>query len=333
MKRTFAIAAVLAILAGCAPKTGGEPAAPAGVQTRSPSRAAQKKQYEIAVLPKGLVHQFWLTVKAGALAAGEEFHAEILWKGPEKETEVAKQIGIVEDMITREVDAIVMAACDENALVGVLEKADRAGIPVVTIDSGVTSDTPITFVATDNIKGANLAARELARLIGEEGEVALIPFVRGAATSEMREKGFIEGIQEYPNIKLVAKQYSQSLVATGMAVTEDIMTANPGLDGIFAANESGAMGAAQALNVAGKAGAIKLVAFDASDEEIAALENGTIQALIVQNPFKMGYEGVKAAVDHLEGRPVEKRIDTGVTVVTRENLETPEIQKLLHPLK
>ena len=315
MKRALVLMLALGVVMGCGPKP------------------AKVDRYKIAVLPKGLVHQFWLTVNAGAEAAGKDFNAEIIWKGPEKETDVAKQIGIVEDMISRDVDAIVMAACDENALVSVLKKAADAGIPVVTIDSGVKSDVPITFVATDNIKGAQMAADALARLIGEEGEVGLIPFVAGAATSEMREQGFIDGLQRYPRIKLVAKQYSQSDVAKGMAVTEDMMTANPKLKGIFAANESGAMGAAQALNVAGKTGAVKLVAFDASDEEIAALKKGAIQALIVQNPFRMGYDGVKAAIDHLQGKPVEKRIDTGVTAVTLENLDAPEIHKLLYPLR
>nr|HPJ99743.1 substrate-binding domain-containing protein [Candidatus Hydrogenedentota bacterium] len=118
----------------------------------------------------------------------------------------------------------------------------------------------------------------------------------------------------------------------GMNVTQDMITANPNLAGIFAANEGGAIGAAQALRADGKAGEIKLVAFDASDEEIAALKEGVIQALVVQNPYKMGYEGVKAAVDHLEGRPVEKRIDTGVTVVSMENFDEPEIQNILNPL-
>jgi len=156
--------------------------------------------------------------------------------------------------------------------------------------------------------------------------------VKGAATSEMREQGFKEAIAEFAGITLAATLYSDSDAAKGMNVTQDMITANPNLAGIFAANEGGAIGAAQALRADGKAGEIKLVAFDASDEEIAALKEGVIQALVVQNPYKMGYEGVKAAVDHLEGRPVEKRIDTGVTVVTMDNFDEPEIQKVLYPL-
>ncbi len=324
MKRiTFALLSVVLVL-GC-----GDQAAP---PTASGGGDADGAKYTIAVIPKGTTHDFWLTVKAGAEDAARALNAEIYWKGPDKETEVVKQLNIIEDFITMEVDAMVMAACDESAMVDVVKRAKDAGIPVVTIDSGVKSEDPVSFVATDNVAGARAAGQELARLIGGTGEVGLIPFVKGAATSEMREQGFKDAIAGFPNIKLVATLYSDSDAAKGMNVTQDMITANPNLAGIFAANEGGAIGAAQALRADGKAGEIKLVAFDASDEEIAALKEGVIQALVVQNPYKMGYEGVKAAVDHLEGRPVEKRIDTGVTVVTMDNFDEPEIQKVLYPL-
>lgn len=288
-------------------------------------------KYTFAVLPKGLKHQFWLTVKAGADAAAAEYGADIIWKGPPQETDVAAQISLVEDMISRKVDAIVLAACDQDGLVTVVEKAAAAGIPVITIDSGVKSDKPVSFVATDNVAGAKAAADALAGLIGGSGKVGMIPFVPGAATSQMREEGFREGIAAYPEIELVSVLYSYSDVGKGMAAAEDMMTANSDLRGIFAANESGAVGAIQALDVSGRAGEIKLVGFDASDRQIDALKSGTIQALVVQNPFEMGYQGVKAAVDYLEGREVPPRIDTGVTVVTAENMDDPEIKRLLDP--
>jgi ribose transport system substrate-binding protein len=284
------------------------------------------------VIPKGVTHQFWLTVKKGAEAAGAELGVAIEWIGPQKETEVVQQINIVEDKISSGVDAIVMAACDQDALVEVIQKAIDGDIPVVTIDSGVNSEIPISFVATDNIAGSTAAARELARLIGEAGPVSLMPFVKGAATSELREEGFKRGIAEFPRVNLVDVQYCDSDVAKAMNITEDMLTAHPDLKGMFASNEAAALGAVQAVEASGKAGEFKLVAFDASDDEIAALKRGTIHALIVQNPFKMGYLGVKTAYDHLQGRPVEKRIDTGVAVVTQDNLDDPEIQKLLYPL-
>lgn len=307
-----------------------------GCGDRSPTSdgagADQDAQLEIAVIPKGLSHQFWLTVKAGADKGGEEFNAKIIWQGPKKETEIVEQINIIQDMISRRVDAIVMAACDENATVDVIREAVDAGIPVITIDSGVKSDIPLSFVATDNIAGAKAAARELARLIGEEGKVGLIPFVKGAATSEMREQGFKDGIKEFPNVELVSTLYSESDAAKGMAVTDDMMTAHSDLKGIFVASEPGAVGCAQAVSAAGKSGVIKVVAFDASDKEIADLKSGAVQALVVQSPYRMGYLGVKAAVDAINGRPVEKRIDTGVTVVTMENFNDPDVQKILYPM-
>lgn len=329
MRRIWLGLAALVLAMGCAP----EEAPPASGETREDLRSrVQQDRYQVAVIPKGLVHQFWLTVRAGAEDAGKDFGAAVRWRGPEAETDVAKQINIVDDMISSGVDAIVLAATDKEALIEPVKRAVDAGITVVTIDSGVDSDLPISFVATDNVKGAQMAADELAKLIGGKGEVGLIPFVPGAATSEMREQGFKEGLAKYPEIKLVATQYSMSDVSKGMSVAQDMMTANPNLAGIFAANESGAMGAAQAIESGNRAGQIKLVAFDAAEEEIDALERGTIQALVVQNPYQMGYQGVKAAIDHLKGQDVPKRIDTGVTVVTKENLESPEVQKLLNPV-
>lgn len=289
-------------------------------------------QTQIAVIPKALTHQFWLTVKAGAEAGGKECGVDVIWMGPDKETQIDKQIDIIDQMMTRGVNAIVLAACDEKALIVPIERAINAGIPVITMDSGVKSDLPLSFVATDNIAGAKAAARKLAELIDSEGEVGLIPFVFGAATSQMREEGFKEGIKEFPNIVLADVQYCDSNEAKAMNVTQDMLTAHPNIKGIFAANESACIGAAQALKTLGKVGQVKLVGFDAADEEVAALREGAVQALIVQDPFRMGNLSVKAAVDALAGKPVEKRIDTGVHIVTIENLDTPEIQKVVNPL-
>lgn len=294
---------------------------------------SEKTQPKILVSPKGLVHNFWVTVKAGADSAGKELGAEVIWKGPAQETDIAGQIAIVEDYINKKVDAIVLAACDTKALNGLIDRAMDSGIPVITIDSGVDYDRPLSFIATDNLKAAELAADELARLIGYKGEVALMPHVPGAATTIMREEGFKKGILKYPDVKLVAVQYSQSDVATAMSVIENILSAQPHLAGIFATNEAGALGTVQALTARGKISRVKVVGFDAAADEIAALRNGALQALIVQDPFKMGYLGVQAALDAIAKRPVEKRIDTGVYVITAENMETPEMQRVLYPLQ
>ncbi len=323
MKRWFiCLAAAIVLMAtGCGDRAPSIPGADGS--------DAPKTQLDIAVIPKGLSHQFWMTIKAGADAGAEETGARIIWQGPAKETEIAQQINIIQDMITRRVDGIVLAACDENALASAIEQADRAGIPVVMMDSGVKSEIPKSLVATDNIAGAKKAAQVLAELMGGSGEVGLMPFISGAATSELREQGFKEGIAEYPDIRLVAVNYSQSDPDTAMNVTADMLTAHPNLGGIFSANEPGAIGAAQALRAAGKTGDVKLVAFDASGEQLAALEDGAIQALIVQNPFKMGYEAVKTVVDVIRGKEVPQRVDTGVTVITPDNINDPDVQALL----
>ena len=285
----------------------------------------------IAVLPKGTTHQFWLTVKDGAEAAAAETGVEIVWNGPDKETQVDKQIGLFENMMALGVDAIVLAACDAEALNRQVKQAVDAGIPVITIDSGVTSDLPASFVATDNAEGAKKAADYLSELLGGQGDVGLIPFVPGAATSEMREQGFKDGLKAHPGLNLADVQYSDSDESKAMSVTQDMLTANPNIKGIFAASEPSCIGAAQAIRTMGKSGEVKLIGFDAAVPQIEALREGAVQALIVQNPFKMGYEGVMTAVKVLKGEDVPKRVDTGVTVVTPDNIDTPEVQKLLNP--
>ena len=291
----------------------------------------EEGRLRILVSPKGLVHNFWTSVKAGADSAGVELGVEIIWKGPSLETDIPGQIAILEDYINKRVDAIVVAATDSRALIPTLEEASRRGIKVITIDSGVESDIPLSFVASDNIQAANIAADVLVELIGGAGQVACIPFIPGAETSIWRENGFKQGLEKHPEAELVAVQYSQADVATAMAVTENILTAWPNLDGIFAANESGAIGAAQALIARNLQGRVKLVAFDAAPNEIEALKSGVIQALIVQQPFEMGYLGVKTAVEAIGGHAVPPRIDTGIKVVTLKNIDEPEIRKTLNP--
>jgi ribose transport system substrate-binding protein len=293
------------------------------------SNQSQETRTRILVSPKGLVHSFWVTVKAGADSAGKEFNAEIIWKGPNQETDIAAQIAIVEDYVNKGIDAIVIAACDAQGLIPVLKNAHTKNIPIITIDSGIDSDFARSVIATDNTVAAQKAAHELVKIINEEGKVACIPFIPGAATSIWREQGFVEEIKKYPKIKLLPIRYSQSDVAIGMAVVEDILTAHPDLKGIFAANEAGTIGTIQALKTKNKIGKVKVIGFDAAPNEIKSLKAGEIDGLIVQDPFKMGYEGVKAAIKSMQNETIPKRIDTGVYVVTKENLSQPEIKRLI----
>jgi len=327
------VVATLVVLAGCPKPTEttppvNPPDASAKGETTTPPAG---ETYTIAVVPKGTAYSFWKTVKAGADAAGGEFGAKIEWKGPDQETDVARQKAIIENFITAKVDGIVMAACDSKALIDKVKQATAAGIPVITIDSGIDSDDALSFVATDNVKGAKEGTEKLIELIGGQGQIGAIPFIRGAATSDMREQGFNEAVKAHPGVEAVKPLYSQGDAEKAMKAAENMMTSNPELKGIFAANEPGAIGAAQAIKQRGKAGEIKLVAFDAADAEINALKEGGIQVLVVQDPFKMGYDGVRLAIDAIQGKEVEKRVDTGVTLVTMDNFNDPEIQKLLFP--
>ncbi len=278
--------------------------------------------YRIAVIPKSVGFDFWATVEAGADSAAAELGAvEVIWKGMNDETDIAGQIALVESFITQQVDAIVIAAADSRGLVPVLRRAQQAGIAVVTIDSNTDPQVSSSFIATDNLAAAADAADLLAEALGGQGKVALIPYIPGASTSNDREQGFQEGLANYPGLELVATQYSNSDYGRAMSVAEDILTAHPDLDGIFAANEPTVLGVAQAVKTRGLAGQVTLVGFDASSREIEGVRDGSILGLIVQNPFRMGYEGVMQAVKVLEGEAVEERIDSGSTIVTQENLE------------
>ncbi len=308
-------------------------AAGCGQKSATTGSSGKKSGLTIALVTKSTSHDFWQTVNAGAQAAGKETGATVIFKGPSKETDVADQMTIMEDFITQKVDAIVMAACNSKALIPLVDKAQKAGIPVVTIDSGIDSDIAASFIATDNIKGAEEGADALAILIGEKGDIGVEPIVAGAATSTMRENGFKDGIKKYPKIKIVATRLSNCDESTAMTATENMLTANPAIVGIFSACGPGAVGCARVIEQKGLAGKVKHVAFDAIPGEIDAFKRGSIQVLIVQNPYKMGYEGVKTAVAIKAGKNVPKRMDTGVTVVTRDNFNDPAIQKILFPLK
>jgi ribose transport system substrate-binding protein len=226
----------------------------------------------------------------------------------------------------------VIAASDERALVPVIESAARHGIPVTLIDSGAKTESYVSFVSTDNFQGGVTAARRMAEILGKAGNVAIVGVMPGGASTSRREEGFKETVaKEFPGIKIVAFQYGMSDRAKSLAVTEDILTANPNLNGIFAPNESSSIGASQAVKMRGFGGKVKIVAFDASSSLIADLQEGVIDSLVVQNPYAMGYEGVRTLCEKLEGKTPERRIDTGVTLVTKSNLTDPKIQELLNP--
>jgi ribose transport system substrate-binding protein len=287
----------------------------------------------IAVIPKGTSHLFWVSVQTGAQAAGKEFGVEIVWNGPAQETEYSRQIQILDSMVARHVDGIVVAANERKALVGSIDRAAAAGIPLTVFDSAVDTTNYLSYVATDNVEGGRLGARTLGNLLGGKGKVAMIMHAPGSASTMDREAGFNEVMaKEFPNIQVVASQFGMSDRAKAMAASENILTAHPDLDGIFASSEPSSVGAALAIKSRGLSGKVKLVAFDSSDGMIEDLKGGTINAMVVQDPFKMGFEAVRTVVDKLNGKTPPKRVDLAARVIRKEDLEKPEIKQLLSPL-
>jgi ribose transport system substrate-binding protein len=302
---------------------------PAAAALTGCRRSTRKR---IAVIPKGTAHLFWISVRKGAEAAGREFGVEILWNGPASETEYARQIQILESMAAQRVDAIAIAAAERKALVGPVERVFAAGIPVAVFDSGLDTTSYTAFIATGNYAAGRTAARTLAELIGGRGEVAVVMHAAGAQSSMDRERGFDEAMaQEFPQIRIVGRQFGRSDRAAAMSAAENLLTAHPALAGLFASAEPSSVGAAQALKSRGLSGKVKLVSFDASESMIEDLKGGTISAMLVQDPVRMGYETVKALVEKLNGGTPARRLDLEARVVRAADLARPEIQRLLNP--
>lgn len=294
--------------------------------SKSPSKRV------IAVIPKGTTHEFWKSIHAGALKAAAETGVDIAWKGPPKEDDRDEQIKVVEDSVTRRVAAIVLAPLDEAALATPVAEAAKDKIPVVVIDSDLKGDAHASFVATDNEKGGAMAAERLGTLLGGKGRVLMLRYQVGSASTEKRERGFLAGIAKFPGITMVSdNQYAGATAEAAYAAAENLLQRFPELDGIFCPNESATFGMLRALTSVGRNGKVKFVGFDASAKLAEALKTGDIHGLVLQNPFRMGYLGVKTALDVLDGKLVERRIDTGVAMATPDNMTTPDIAELLNP--
>jgi ribose transport system substrate-binding protein len=321
----------MASSAAAASSSGGSLASQEPQWRAGATPAPAGSNWTIAVVPKSVGLFYWGTVDAGAQAAGKYFHVKIIWKGTATETDVTGQVNMIQDFITKHVSGLVFAATDAHGLVPTANAAMKAGIPVVNIDSGLTPQTP-PLVASDNVVAAGKAADILAKQIGYKGQVALLPFVPSAATSIERQQGFEKELKKYPNIKLVAVQYDQSSEEQALSITTDILTAHPQLKGIFDANEPGVDGTVAALAERGlPPGTVKVVGFDNATDEVNDLADGYVSALIVQNPFRIGYEGVAEAVALLEHHKVPHNVDTGTIVATKANMNQPAIHQRLFP--
>jgi ribose transport system substrate-binding protein len=302
--------------------------------------SAGANNYTIAVIPKGTTHEFWKAINAGAIKAQRELaekgiKADVIWKGPLREDDRDQQIQVIENFVSKRVSGIVLAPLDSKAMVAPVNMAVRARIPVVVIDSGLKSDKHVSYVATDNFKGGQMAAQRLGDLLGGKGNVILLRYQVGSASTEEREAGFLDVMKKkFPDIKLISSdQYSGPTRETGYQASQNLLNRyGRDVNGVFCPCEPPTVAMAKALRDFGLGGGkVKMVGFDSGTQSVEDLKRGDVQGLVVQNPVRMGYLGVMTMMEHLQGKKVEKVIDTGVQLATPENMDQPEIKELLYP--
>lgn len=341
MKRTkiglfatgFAVAAMA--LAGCG--SGGSndmPASDDANQSDSASEGGGESDSDtyIALVSKGFQHQFWQAVKAGADQAAEEFGVTVSFEGPDKETEVDKQIAMLETALAKNPSAIGLAALDSQSAIPLLEQAQAAGIPIIAFDSGVESDIPVTTVATDNHAAAAEAAKQMAEQINHKGEVAMVVHDQTSGSGQGRRDGFKDYMEENePDITIVDIQYGNGDQATSADITKAMISSHPNLAGIYASNEGSAIGMVQGYKEAGKkAGDLVLIGFDSGKAQTDAIREGLMYGAVTQNPVGIGYETVKAAIAAINGETLEKTIDPGFYFYTKDNIDDEKIAAVLY---
>jgi ribose transport system substrate-binding protein len=297
------------------------------------------KSFTLAVIPKGTTNEFWKSTHAGAVKAADELKGKgvdvsIIWKGPLREDDREQQVQVVEGFLSQGVSGLVLAPLDERALVRPVEEAARAGIPTLIFDSDLASKEIVSFVATDNYQGGVLAAREMGKLLDGKGNVLLLRYQEGSASTTFREEGFLDTLKkEFPDIHIVSSdQYAGATRDTAKRASENLLNRfGPRLQGIFCVNESSTAGMLLALQDINRAGRIKLIGFDSTQAFIDAMRAGQLHGLVVQDPLNMGYRAVLTMVDYLQKKPVDKRVDTGVWMITPQNIDDERSQVLLKP--
>jgi ribose transport system substrate-binding protein len=306
----------------------------------SACKQSSENKIVISVIPKGSTHIFWQSIHAGALKAGNELGVEISWVGPEKEDDRQQQIALIDNQVMNQVSGIVLAPIDDMALRRPVRSAVERGVPVVIIDSDLkdSEDIYISYIATDNKEGGRIAGRELSRLLEGRGKVIVLRESEGAGSTQARADGFVEAVTQNSKIEVVMNdQYVGVTKTLAQQSSENILlrftnaSGELTIDGVFCPNEATTYGMLQALRRKRLTKKIQFMGFDSSGPIIEGLQNGEIQGLVVQNPFKMGYFGVKTLVQSLKGEKVDKRMDTGVLLINNDNLDQPEIKDLLNP--
>ncbi|RYZ10217.1 MAG: sugar ABC transporter substrate-binding protein [Myxococcales bacterium] len=290
----------------------------------------------IAVVPKGTTHEFWKAVHAGAAKAAQELSVDIIWKGPLKEDDLKSQVDLVQSFTAQGVSGMVLAPLNDTALVAPVRAAVKSGVPVVIFDSDLKGGDQASFVATDNRAAGRLAGEKLGALLGGKGNVVLLRYQEGSASTNHREEGFLEAIRKFEGVKLLSdNQYGGATTESAFAASENLLLAqNAGkgqVQGVFCPNESTTFGMLLALEKAGLAGKLRFIGFDSSAKLVEGVRAGKLSGLVLQNPFNMGYLAVKTIVAHLKKEKVEARIDTGAALVDKQNIDEPEMKALLSP--
>ena len=324
--RSIAALLLVALMTGC------------GGTSPSTSTSTPSSGLTIAVIPKGTTHVFWQSIRAGAERAGRELGANVIWRGPLREDDRDSQVSEVEGFVSRGVSGICLAPLDESALVQPVQEAQQKHIPVVIFDSGLKGNDYVSFVATDNLKGGTMGGEQLAKSLGGKGKVLLLRYAEGHDSTGKREQGFLDAMKQYPGVEVVSSnQYGGADVEGAYKKAEALLSTfkkpdgSLGIDGIFTPNESVSFALLRVLQDNGWAGKVKFVGFDASPNLVKGLRDGGLDGIVVQDPVRMGYTAVETMVKHLKGQPVEKWIDTGVRVATKDNMDTPEIKALIEP--
>ena len=314
-------------------KESAEPAGGTGEGQETQAPGESNGDYYVSVIMKSFTGDFWKTVQLGAEQAGKDLGVKVVVDGCDTETEYEQQIQLVESAIMKGANAIALSTLDSEALVPICEEADSKGIKIITFNSTINSDVPVCHVATDNYAAGELAGKTLGEALGGSGKYAVLGSAEGVKNNRDRSDGAVAYIEKnYPDMELIQTQYMDNDMNKAISIINDWITSNPDIKGIYTNNETGTIAAATVLSERGKVGEITHIGFDATEQTCAQIKDGITSSIVTQIPYKMGYDAVAKAVDALNGKEVEPLIDTGVALVTKDNLDSEEIQKIINPL-
>jgi ribose transport system substrate-binding protein len=294
-----------------------------------PRFASAADQHTIVFIPKSTSATFYLFLVKGAKDRAKELGYTIDYQGPASESEVASQVDLVRNITRSKPAGILLAALDSKGLIPPVEDADKAGVPVVMVDSGIDSDVPKASVTCDNYKGGYQSGIQMAKLLGEKGLVANLGIQAGSVSSQ-RSLGFNDAIAKFPNMKVLPIQWTNADAAASMNIASDQLNGNPNIAGFFSACAPTAVGICQAIKAKGLEKKVKVITFDPSPEILPLFESGVIDCIIAQDPYQMGYQGVDCIDKALKKEPIEKKkVELAPVLITPENYKSAEVQKLL----